>query len=242
MRNTSRLGGFCLVAVFSAIALGGGTAQASEFRIEGKTFAELAIKSKEIKGSGEEGELLTEGGIVIHCTSGTASGVIHAGGTGEGETLLNGCTLLENKQCHIYEDLGIEFDRTTLLGEGHMKVAGKAQLLLMEGKHYILTEGAGPGGTLTTFDIYGKFCPLNEGTNPLQLTVHGSSVGYLPDILEEAKVHEAQSLEPKVLRELFPEHRRFIGAEEMHLGGGLGPLGVILASGELTSGEVWSAE
>ncbi len=111
----------CLIAL-SALALLAGSAQAEgEFKIGGKTFAELGIEKEAIEG-GQKGVgtiSVPKLNIEINCQKGPASGTLLKGGTGHATitekecTVLNGTTKAEMKSCPIGEEKEGKFVTTS---------------------------------------------------------------------------------------------------------------------------------
>jgi hypothetical protein len=90
-----------LLVVAAFVALGAGAAQASEWKIKGLTFKELALEKEEVSGSSEEtvGFEVPESKLMVSCTSQVLKGTIVKGGTGQVSLELSKClvTDLEKK-------------------------------------------------------------------------------------------------------------------------------------------------
>jgi hypothetical protein len=223
MRHGLKLFGVAMLAALSLMAVSAVGAQASEFWLNGTEFNKVPLNEESIDGTFGGGDLLTAGGLEIGCTDAvvdpTAGAKVIAGGTAKIALLFNGCKVLNNKFCFVYEDLKEAGVLSTLLGKEHILATADGTIIKhTDGKHYLLLQGLGKGLIFTEFDIHGELCPINQ-----LVVIHGSTVVRLPDGLTEQPNHEVVTVEPGELGEghLFPKDQLFLGEEKAHLKGGI---------------------
>jgi hypothetical protein len=231
--------GLSLLAALGLMAITASAAQAEllndNILVNGNPLG--ANESKNYLGEVGEGELLTAGGVKIHCENGDITGTIHGDGSGSAHVLYNGCTVVEEPFCEVYETLE---DWKKGENEGHILATGKGQVFEHEGNHYLLVEGLGEEKVFADFGFAGELCPLPTFNVEEHQTVTGSTVLALPDALVNQLLHEVQTIDPATLEELFPEDGLFLGHEPAHLAGGTtGSVHLEEVEGEMPT---WSVE
>ena len=213
-RKGIKILGVTLLAALGLMAISVSAAQASGQFLINKTVL-TGTDTETVAGTAGEGELLVEPlGLKINCTSGSVTGVIEAEDKAKATVLYNGCKVLENKFCKLYEN---ESDMLNHVNDGHLIATGTGLLGLHNGKHYLTITGLGVNQSFATV-----FTNLDtEGcTLPLETLVTGSTAFLLPTALEELK---NQTLETVTLTEeelLLGGKKLFYGKEAAHLTGG----------------------
>lgn len=197
-RHGIKVLGLSLIAALGLMAFMAAAAQAGEFKVEGSTFTSKAISSESVSGSVGAGKLLVPGlALTFKCTGGTASGTVLLGGTVHATILFSGCEVEGNKFCKIYEtkakmETELEADR------GFIVASGLGEIVLMEGKHYILvSSGATPFSTIYLTRST-KGCTL-----PLEEPVSGSTVFFAPNALTMLKEQTLSTMTQTELEKLF---------------------------------------
>jgi hypothetical protein len=213
------------------------------WRIEGTAFA----GEEAITGTGEEVEFLFGAFLgEINCTgSEIKNGKIFESDKLLAEILYNGCTVLGNKFCKVYET---KMDMELATNPEHFILKLKALLLLHESisggkKHYLLVEEDGGQYGTIFLSSSTKGCGL-----PLESTFSGSTIMELSDVLTSQLTHlikplldmEIQLLFREELKATFGEHGAELpyGTERIELHKGLTTIKLIGAN----MGRNWSGE
>jgi hypothetical protein len=192
MKHGIKILGLSLLAVVSMMAVTAAAAQAGEFRVggpegttdTGKTFTVHGIASESVEGTIGHGILLVPViGLEILCTGGTFSATVLLGGVVHATALYNGCIVVGNKNCVVYEN---KSDDEALVNGGHVVASGLGELILHknvttnENETYLKVAGA-PFSTIYLGNVPGKkLCTLT-----LANEVSGSTAFLLPNALKE---------------------------------------------------------
>jgi hypothetical protein len=169
-----RILGISLIAAIvslSAVA----TAQAGEFRLKGKTFAELGIKEETFEAVASETTLsVPEIGLEIQCQSGQRLGYTLTGGGSNLHSILHhiGCVAGGYPGCTIFNRL----EEGTPVEEGKITVEATGELASLGKKHY----GVAKSEHFGTIYLEGAKCSLPE-----ENAISGSTAILLPKALEE---------------------------------------------------------
>jgi hypothetical protein len=238
-RNGLKVLGLALSAAISMMAVTAAAAQAGEFRLGAKTFAEEKIASESVTGTVGAGTLLVPGlKLNILCASGDIiSATIFAGGTSLASILLLGCKVEGNNFCKIYPT---EADRNAKTNAGDLIALGKGSLVLMRLKetdpfsHYLLIEEDARPFTGVWFSKAAEGCVLNSDESVL-----GFMVAKLPDALTSQKTHEVVPLTQFETEELFPTDVLSYGGQRIWIDGAKTTMEL---SGAAHKGANWSAE
>jgi hypothetical protein len=200
-RHGIKVLGLSLIAALGLMAFAA-SAQAGEYTInEGgvhKTFTEHGIASESVEGTVAHGTLLVPGlGLTILCTGGTFSGTVLLGGTAHASILFSGCEGIPNGTvCKPFETKA-KMETNLTADKGFIAASGLGQIILHEGKHYLLVENT----TEFTTIYWPKLCALT-----LENVVKGSYVFELPTALELGLVNQTiVPLLQEVIEKLFPK-------------------------------------
>ncbi len=190
-----------LCSMLGMMAFGFAGAQAQEFKIEGKTFKELGIKSESINGSleGFLKLLILKLNVIIECTGGTVENITMLPlGEGHGK--------LTSAECKALDHEGNELPCTS---HSPITAGGRALLISHNGKIYGLLEPES-GTTFMVKKWLGEFCTL-----PQEANLKGSVVG---EIGQSDLLTHLINAEPGTLA-LFPSSTLFYGSHVIHVTG-----------------------
>jgi hypothetical protein len=241
MKHGIKILGLSLLAAVSMMAVTVAAAQAGEYRVEGHTFTVHGIASESVEGTIGHGILLVPGlSLEILCTGGTFSGTVLLGGVAHAQALYNGCVVVGNKNCVIYEN---KMDDELFLNSGHIVASSLSEVILHNGEHYLKVSGA-PFGIIYFGNQAGKkLCTL-----PLENEISGSTAFLLPNALSNLinqLIHPLTTADEELLNLNAKKEglnlglQLFYGKELALLDGG------IISDAHLTGalkGKTWGAE
>src|SRR6185295_7174201 len=150
------------------------SAQAGEYKIEGKTATEKGTASESVSGTIAAGKLLFPGlSTTLTCTGGAFSGTILLGGIVHASTLFSGCEVEGSGTCKPFETK-VKMETNLTADKGFISASGLGEIILMNGKHYILVSSP----AFTTI-FWPKLCAAPA----LETQIAGSTVFYAPSAL-----------------------------------------------------------
>lgn len=231
-RNGIKVLGLMLVAALAVMAFTASAAQAGEYRIEGKTLTEKGLASESVSGTLAKGKLLVPGlALTFVCLKGKGTGTVLLGGTAHATILFEECSVEGNKFCKTYET---KAKMESEVEPGNITASGLGEVILMEGKHYLLvSSGAGIFSQIFLTKST-KGCTL-----PLEETVTGSTVFSLPTALTSSVNQTLSTIPQAELEKLFPSDVLKYGNQTAWLDEG-GSTNLALSGANI--GKAWGAE
>jgi hypothetical protein len=219
-RHGIKVLGLSLIAALGLMAFMASAAQAGEFKVTNGspettgTFTAKGIASETVSGTVAEGKLLVPGlPLTIKCTGGNASGTVLLGGVVHATILFTGC-FAEGAEgtCKPYETKAL-MEENAAGPRGNILASGLGEIILMEGKHYILVESAKETPFSTIY--WQRLC-----SQPLETKIFGSTVFFAPNALTQLVNQTLSTIPQAELETLFPNDKLFYGTQAAWLDGG----------------------
>lgn len=195
--RTRALGLALLVVCLTMAAAVAPVAQAGEFTLNGGTFTSKGLASESISGVGAGGKLLVPGlALTFVCAKDKLTGTILLGGVVHATVLFEECGIEGNKFCKLYET---KAKMESEVEPGFIVTSGLGELVLMEGKHYLLISSGAGILTVLYLTKATKGCTL-----PLEEAKTGSFVLEAPTALIPSVKQTLTTIPQAELEKLFP--------------------------------------
>lgn len=207
-------------------------AQAGEFTVNGSSFTSKGLASESFSGTLGETKLLFPGlSLVYTCKSGTLSGTLLLGGVAHVAILFAECSVEGNKFCKFYETKAKMESETE---PGFFVISGLGELVLTEGKHYLLVSSGAGSFTTIYFTKSTKGCTALS----LELAITGSFVLELPTALTSLVNQTAKTITQAEGEKSFPSDILKYGNQSGFVDSGSTNLRLVGAN----TGKNWGAE